>query len=316
VLGGGLARAVQTVGVTLFSSPVPIPSATTRPPSDVAAHQECGVITLRLCPSNPAAAAPADPGTVLRFQASERHLHWAIAIPFKVCYVTALILVAVYNPDPSRPFRQLVSWIHRGSGVCLAVLPLLTIVWHRRDFGLHLENLRRAWRWTPGDLKWLVLMGPATFSRRVSLPHQGKFNAAEKINFMVLTITYPMYVATGLTIWFLGPAFVSWLIHFTMAMAATPLILGHVFMATINPDTRVGLQGMFSGLVDRQWARHHYRLWFDERHGPGAQVPVPPPAVAPLRDDPVGGAGPAADPSAPRPRPAIPGRPANPSFAS
>ena len=132
-----------------------------------------------------------DPNTVLRFRACERHLHWALAVPFKVCYLTAVILVLVYNPDPSRPLRQLVSWLHRGSGVCLAVLPLATILWHRRDFAHHLDNVRRAWTWSADDFKWLALMGVAMVTRRISLPHQGKFNAAEKINFIVLNLTYP-----------------------------------------------------------------------------------------------------------------------------
>jgi len=53
-----------------------------------------------------------------------------------------------------------------------------------------------------------------------------------------------------------------------MAAVATPLILGHVFMATVNPDTRVGLSGMISGFVNRHWARHHYRRWYDENFAP------------------------------------------------
>jgi hypothetical protein len=33
------------------------------------------------------------PDEILRFQVCERHLHWAIAIPVKLCFVTALVLV-------------------------------------------------------------------------------------------------------------------------------------------------------------------------------------------------------------------------------
>ena len=58
------------------------------------------------------------------------------------------------------------------------------------------------------------------------------------------------------------------MVHVAMAMAATPLVLGHVFMATVNPDTRVGLKGMISGWVSREWAWHHYRRWYDEQFGP------------------------------------------------
>jgi formate dehydrogenase subunit gamma len=254
-----------------------------------------------------------DPNTVLRFRACERHLHWALAVPFKVCYLTAVILVLVYNPDPSRPLRAVVSWVHRGSGICLAVLPLATILWHRRDFGQHLDNVRRAWTWSADDFKWLAVMGLAMINPSITLPHQGKFNAAEKLNFMSLTVTYPIYVVTGLTIWFLRPAFISWLVHLTMAMLATPLVLGHVFMATVNPDTKAGLTGMITGFVDRHWARHHYRLWYDEHFSPAPQEEMPafldPPDSEVVEGTP-------AEPSLVPRQTTLPGAPANASFAS
>jgi formate dehydrogenase gamma subunit len=209
-----------------------------------------------------------------------------------VCLGTALILVTVYNPHPARPFRWVFSWIHRASGLCLAILPLCTFVRHRDDLWIHVHNVRTAWTWTRDDLRWLLLMVPATFNKRMSLPHQGKFNAAEKINFMVLTVTYPMYVVTGVLIWLPGVAYLSWLLHVLMAFNALPLILGHVFMATVNPDTRVGLSGMVTGLVDRHWAKHHYRHWYDDHFGrteaaEAAAAPAPRPArVSPSLDPP------------------------------
>jgi formate dehydrogenase subunit gamma len=214
-----------------------------------------------------------DADEILRFHRSERHLHWAIAIPFMVCYVTAAILVLVYNANPAWPLRAVFSWIHRISGGCLIVLPPLAVVRHWRDFRVHLHNVRWGWKWTLDDVKWLLLMGPATFCSRIALPHQGKFNAGEKINFVVIMCTYPVYVATGLTIWFAGVPFISWLVHvFIAVFVATPLMLGHIFMALVNPDTRVGLSGMLSGFVDRHWARHHYRHWYDQTFGESADT--------------------------------------------
>jgi predicted RNA-binding Zn-ribbon protein involved in translation (DUF1610 family) len=56
-------------------------------------------------------------------------------------------------------------------------------------------------------------------------------------------------------------------------------MLGHIYMATVNPDTRVGLKGIISGYVDRQWARHHYGLWYKENFEAkvqsGAKVSAP-----------------------------------------
>jgi formate dehydrogenase subunit gamma len=204
---------------------------------------------------------------ILRFRESERHLHWAIALPFMVSYATALILIVVYNPNPARPLRWLFSSIHRISGMWLTVLPLWAVVTHRGDVRVYLENVREAFRWTLDDLKWLMLSGPAALSSRVTLPPQGKFNAAEKINFMTVMATYPLYIVTGVLIWLPGVPLAAWLLHFSMAVMATPLLLGHVFMATVNPETRAGLSGMFSGFVSREWAKHHYRRWYEQQHG-------------------------------------------------
>ncbi len=193
-------------------------------------------------------------------------MHWAVAIPFMVCWATALILVFVYNPDPGRPFRQLVSWTHRISGLCLFALPAWTFLRHWRHAKLHLHNVRQVWRWSWADVRWLFLIAPASLSRRITLPWQGKFNAGEKINFAILSSTYPIYLCTGLLIWFDESPFLSWLVHFALAVVATPLLFGHICMATLLPDTRPGLRGMITGFVDRAWARHHYRLWYLEHY--------------------------------------------------
>ena len=115
-------------------------------------------------------------------------------------------------------------------------------------------------------------MGLASISKRFELPEQGKFNAAEKINFMMLMSTYPLYIITGIFLWFTQGALLSWLIHFGMAMLATPLLIGHKFMALINPETKIGLSGMFSGYVDRKWAKHHYAKWYREHF---EESPIP-----------------------------------------
>jgi len=209
---------------------------------------------------------PERSSTVLRFHKTERALHWSIAIPFMICYTTALILIVFYNPHPLRPYRAVFSWIHRLSGIALIVFPILTMIRSRGRFRIHFYNIRQAWIWSLQDVKWLFLMGLAAVSPRFTLPEQGKFNAAEKLNFMLVMATYPLYIVTGLLIWLPGIAFVSWMGHFAMAIVATPFLIGHIFMATINPSSRAALQGMISGFVDRQWAKHHYGQWYRENH--------------------------------------------------
>src|SRR5215475_2607048 len=130
-------------------------------------------------------AHPSD-SKILRFARSERLLHWCIAGPFLVSFATALVLVLVYNPDRTRPFRSVVSGMHRASGVAFIVFPLLAGLVIRHDLRVHLYNIKQAWVWVYDDIKWLVLMAVAAITDRIQLPEQGKFNAAEKLNFMVL----------------------------------------------------------------------------------------------------------------------------------
>ena len=203
---------------------------------------------------------------VLRFLRSERMLHWAIAVPFMICFFTALILVAFYNNHPQRSYRSVFSWIHRFSGFALAILPLLALHRGRSEMKVHLRNIREAWMWELDDFRWLALSGLAAVSRRISLPEQRKFNAAEKLNFMLVMGSWPLFVVTGLMLAMPGISFYSWVVHFSLAVLILPLMLGHIFMATINPGTRVGLKGMITGYVDRQWARHHYRKWYREHY--------------------------------------------------
>ena len=193
-------------------------------------------------------------------------MHWSIAGPFLVSFASAIILVVIYNPDPSRPFRSVFAVVHRTSGVALMVLPMLAAFKSRGDARLHFYNIRQAWIWVYDDFKWLALMGLAAVNSKIKLPEEGKFNAAEKINFMVLMTTYPLYVATGLLMWITHLAVLAWILHCLMAILAAPLLLGHLYMALINRATRPGLEGMISGFVDRQWAKHHYRRWYREHH--------------------------------------------------
>jgi formate dehydrogenase subunit gamma len=201
---------------------------------------------------------------ILRFRESERVLHWSIAVPFMTCFLTGMALMFFYNLHSEGISRPIFAWTHRIAGGLMIFGPVLTAVIYRRDCRIHLCNIKHAWTWAVSDLKWLVLMIPAAVSRRIVLPEQGKFNAAEKLNFLMVLCTYPLFIATGLLLWMPERVVLFWMVHVGMALIATPLMVGHVYMALINPGTRAGLKGMISGYVDRHWARHHYGRWYRE----------------------------------------------------
>jgi predicted RNA-binding Zn-ribbon protein involved in translation (DUF1610 family) len=133
-----------------------------------------------------------------------------------------------------------------------------------KEYKVHLLNIKTAWLWSFNDLKWLILMGLAAVRKTIVLPDQDKFNAAEKVNFISVMLACPLFIVTGLMIWLQSWGWAAWLIHASLAVLVSPTMLGHIYMATINRETRVGIKGMITGYVDRHWAKHHYALWYRE----------------------------------------------------
>ena len=208
------------------------------------------------------------PSRILRFLPGERFLHWALAGPFVLLYLSAALMLAFYGEPNPRHFREAFAIAHRVFGVMLIVLPPLALLGGIGDRRVHLENLREGWIWNVDDLRWLVLFPKNAMNPKIKLPEQGKFNAAEKLNFMMVSTFYPLYIITGIMVWMPGIAIFAYLSHYAMAVAGVPLVCGHIFMATINPETKVGLSGMFTGWVDRGWAKHHYRKWYRSHFEP------------------------------------------------
>jgi len=209
-------------------------------------------------------ASGSEAPTIQRFLASERFLHWTLAIPFVLLYLSAAALLLTWGEAQPRTLHHAAGIFHRAVGALLILGPPIALLWGRREWWMHLENMGEGWKWRGDDIRWLLLFPRNAMDPRVELPEQGKFNAAEKLNFMMVFATYPLYIVTGLMVWLPGVAFLPWVAHVSAAVMGIPLVAGHIFMATVNPSTRIGLSGMFTGIVDREWARHHYRRWYRE----------------------------------------------------
>ncbi|MFQ5560818.1 MAG: cytochrome b/b6 domain-containing protein [Nitrospinota bacterium] len=204
---------------------------------------------------------------ILRFRCSERLLHWSIALPFLACLVTALTLVFLRDMEFMAMERELMSRAHKISGLFLITLPVLVLLVHIRDFIIHIKNIKEGWLWSFDDIKWLALMPFSMISSLVSLPEEGKFNAGEKVNFIMTMLGHSIFGITGFLMLTTEDSFLANIVHILLAILVLPVVGGHIFMATINPPTRKGLMGMVTGFVDREWAKHHYRRWYVEKFG-------------------------------------------------
>jgi cytochrome b subunit of formate dehydrogenase len=63
-------------------------------------------------------------------------------------------------------------------------------------------------------------------------------------------------------------------IHDVATALLVVLLVGHLWLALVNPATRASLPGMTTGRVDRAWAREGHARWVDaeerqEHRAPG-----------------------------------------------
>ena len=244
--------------------------------------------------------------TILRFNALERFGHWLLAGSFILLAISGLItlfgrplLIPLLGKDAFAPIALASKWIHNN----VAWAFMLALVWVFVFWIVH--NIPNR-----ADLVWLA-KGGGLFMRG-SHPPARKFNAGQKIIFWAVVVLGLSISASGLSLLFpfempmfaktfdilnaLGlPQAVGMgelpielspheemqyaqLWHSVVAFVFIAIIVAHIYLGSI------GMEGAFdameSGEVDRQWAREHHSLWFEEETGePAHPAHEAPPAA-------------------------------------
>jgi formate dehydrogenase subunit gamma len=189
-----------------------------------------------------------------RFTVAERWIHRGTAALLGTAMITAAFLyLPLIGELVGR--RELLVTVHKWSGLA-ALIPVLAGLFFRA-FRADLSRLNR---FTPQDRGWLR----ATLRRR---PHpSGKFNPGQKMYAALAAGAVLVMTGTGLLMWFTGlaPLFVrtgATFVHDWGALLLGALVLGHIWIASGDPEARRGLR---TGFVHRAWARHHHARWEQE----------------------------------------------------
>jgi formate dehydrogenase subunit gamma len=185
----------------------------------------------------------------------ERLLHWLNALGFFFLLTTGLIL---YLPRLSVLVarRQFIQSIHFWGGVVwLGALAAVLLLGARRL----LATARDIETFDHDDVVWL----------RGGRAPQGRFNAGQKINAALTAAFTILFGVSGLLLWF-GEQdtrfrFASTVIlHDGLMYVSLVLLVGHLYLALINPATRHSLRGMTLGDVRVEWAMKHHAKWEPE----------------------------------------------------
>jgi formate dehydrogenase subunit gamma len=195
---------------------------------------------------------------VRRFSGSEQSLHWLLAVSFLIMLATGLIL---YLPSLAEVAAQRQLWKSIHLGAALAFWVGVLLVWGSDPVVLHATR-EEIDHFDADDRAWLAW----SVTRRGPEPPQGRFNAGQKLNTALVAGLMVVFTITGVLIYlqeasarFRGTSAI--LIHDVAMYIAIPLVLGHLYLALLNPTTRHSLRGMTLGSVRRDWARRHHPKW-------------------------------------------------------
>ena len=218
--------------------------------------------------------------TIERFKAVERANHWMTATAFVIMALTGLIIMygkPLLIPLIGEPALGTLAWwsvwLHMASAVpfVLGILVMIAL-WLKDNLPTRLD-----WEWLKQGGGFLRDKGP--------FPPARKFNAGQKVVFWGVVTGGLALLATGIVLmfpfyWFgydgMQTAQTS---HAVIALLMVMLIFGHVYIGTI------GMQGafdaMWSGQVDRNWAKEHHSIWYERLTGRRAEERERPPQGTP-----------------------------------
>ena len=207
---------------------------------------------------------------VLRFGATERLFHWAVALPFLVLLGSGLALT--YPAVRGLIFgysAQVGLRLHLAAAVFLLLGPPLAILLgdrcalrdDARDF---VSFGRREGQWLRRMPRWLLGL-------RTEMPPMGRFNAGQKLHALFIGGATVLLTLTGAILWLGVPSgsaawrevvALSRRLHTLVTLVVIPPLAAHVFVATLHPRTREALRGILFGTVAAHWAAEHHPAWY------------------------------------------------------
>jgi formate dehydrogenase subunit gamma len=197
--------------------------------------------------------------TVLRFNRTERAVHWVHGGAFVVALFSGLSLF--FAPlEELIGHRFVLRLVHIAAGLVFALAPYaIARVANWRSIA---ADFAQAQWWDADDQRffsgWLSGEDPAN----------GRFNAGQKANMMFTLAATIFFLLSGVVMWqylHFDADLVknAGLVHDSLTFAILVVWLGHLWYALGNPKTRHSMRGMLDGRVERAWAARLHSKWLE-----------------------------------------------------
>jgi formate dehydrogenase subunit gamma len=197
---------------------------------------------------------------IIRFSATERIVHWLVALSFVYVALTGL---SMWSPR--------LFWLSTlfGGGTTASAWHPWGGVFFVTAFLTMFVSWMRQMKLDRDDRKWLARSHRYAVHDHASLPDAGRFNGGQKSLFWIQAAGAVLLLASGLVLWFpestsRGLREAAILIHPVSAVVSMSGIIIHIYMGTAAVPK--ALRGMIQGWVTPGWARTHHAKWYRELH--------------------------------------------------
>ena len=206
--------------------------------------------------------------TVQKYTKVARIFHWVHTAAFII-----LVLTGIFLFIPAAGFIAQDSWtriIHRVAAVLFVVAPLMQVFANPKTAG---ASIKQAFTWGKDDLEWVKALPRYYFlGDESAMPPQDEMNTGQKMWLTVLLIMAPIFVITGILMWFfaftLPSGVFQWcvFVHDVAFIVTFAFLLVHVYLGVIHPLMRThggSFRSMVDGKVTVEYAKSHHGKWYD-----------------------------------------------------
>lgn len=201
---------------------------------------------------------------VKRYNLPDMIMHWTVAAGFVLALLTGY---AVFFEGTSallvNEVGNFIRLLHRIGGVLFVVAPILYFIFSKKRFGF-----LRAFKWNKSDFGWLLAAPKHYFVGGDGMPPQEKYNTGQKLFYLFAVVFGVLLAISGFILWFnwfsATTQLVTLFIHDVSAVLLTLFFFVHVYLVIFHPADRTSFNAMATGYMDREYAKHHHELWYNE----------------------------------------------------
>lgn len=203
---------------------------------------------------------------VERVNTHERISHAINAIGFLLAAGTGLVLLFKGLKKLSGGTRS--RQLHRAGAALMIVAPFY--VWIK-DWKGWKHTWREITRFTKEDREFIKKIPLYMLGFQPAMPPQGKYNAGQKLNFLIVTFNALGFTITGGLLMMrrrLPAGLFPFLIiaHDIEAIIGICGFMAHAYLALFNLDTKPSFRAIIDGTVPLSYAQSHHQLWLEKEY--------------------------------------------------